>query len=78
MRPAGRTCRSTSVNQTLSSEGERIDAALVRAHPLAAIIDEGRVVQMCGERPAADPVLRLEHEHVDAVAIEKASGEQPR
>jgi len=33
---------------------------------------------MCGERPAADTVLRLEHEHVDAVAIEKASGEQPR
>jgi hypothetical protein len=32
---------------------------------------------MRGERPAADAGLGLEHEHVDAVAIEEASGEQP-
>ena len=58
--------------------GEREDTALVRAQPLAAIVDGGAAVQMCGERPAADAVLGLEHEHVDAGALEHASGEQPR
>ena len=33
---------------------------------------------MRGERPAADAILGLEHEHLDAIAIEQASGEQPR
>ena len=57
--------------------GKSDDAALVRAHPLAAIVDKGRVLQVCGERPAADAVLGLEHEHLDAVAIEEVSGAQP-
>ena len=57
--------------------GKSDDAALVRAHPLATVVDEGRVVQMRGERPAADAILGLEHEHLDAIAIEQASGEQP-
>jgi hypothetical protein len=41
-----------------------------------ANVDEGSAVQVRGERPAADAILGLEHEHVDAVAIKEASGEQ--
>ena len=46
--------------------GQGGDAILSRAHPLAAIVDEGAVAEVACQRASADTVLRLQNQHVRA------------
>jgi hypothetical protein len=51
---------------------------LAGTDPLPAVVDEGAVGEMAGQRPAADPVASLEDEHLDPGCRQPASGGETR
>ena len=56
---------------------QRQDPVLGRADPLGADLDHLAVADRLVERPAADPVARLEHDHVAAAGAQLARRREP-
>jgi hypothetical protein len=55
---------------------QRVHGGLVRGDPLAAEL-VGLAADLGVPDPAADPVTRLEHDHVDAPVGEARRGDEP-
>src|SRR5262249_4650855 len=66
LRPAGKQPNPEFVRQA-------DNAILAGAYPLAAVVDKRPVAEMTGQRPAADPALRLQYQDIYA-----SGRQQPR